>query len=49
MVFVLIEILFKILLFKRGALIYAEHCIYENRNQQVTMLLHFAHGIAAQN
>ncbi len=28
MVFVFIEILFKILLFKRGVLIYAEHCIY---------------------
>ncbi len=49
MVFVLTEILFKIYIFKRGVLIYAEHCIYENRNQQVTMLLQFAHGIAAQN
>ncbi len=28
MVFVFIEILFKILLFKEGVLIYAEHCIY---------------------
>ncbi len=28
MVFVFIEILFKILLFKGGVLIYAEHCIY---------------------
>ncbi len=28
MVFVLIEILFKMLLFKGGVLIYAEHCIY---------------------
>ncbi len=27
MVFVFIEILFKILLFKGGVLIYAEHCI----------------------
>ncbi len=27
-VFVLIEILFKMLLFKGGVLIYAEHCIY---------------------
>ncbi len=27
-VFVFIELLFKILLFKRGVLIYAEHCIY---------------------
>ncbi len=27
-VFVFIEILFKILLFKGGVLIYAEHCIY---------------------
>ncbi len=27
-VFVLIEILFKILLFNGGVLIYAEHCIY---------------------
>ncbi len=30
MVFVFIEILFKILLFKGGVLIYAEHCIYES-------------------
>ncbi len=28
MVFVFIEILFKILLFKGGVLIYAEHCMY---------------------
>ncbi len=28
MVFVFIEILFKILLFKGGVLIYAEHCVY---------------------
>ncbi len=28
MVFVFIEILFKMLLFKGGVLIYAEHCIY---------------------
>ncbi len=28
MFFVFIEILFKILLFKGGVLIYAEHCIY---------------------
>ncbi len=28
MVFVFLEILFKILLFKGGVLIYAEHCIY---------------------
>ncbi len=28
MVFVFIEILFKIVLFKGGVLIYAEHCIY---------------------
>ncbi len=27
-VFVFIEILFKMLLFKGGVLIYAEHCIY---------------------
>ncbi len=31
MVFVFIEILFKILLFKGGVLIYAEHCICEAR------------------
>ncbi len=30
MYFVFIEILFKILLFKGGVLIYAEHCIYTN-------------------
>ncbi len=29
MVFVFIEILFKIVLFKGGVLIYAEHCIYK--------------------
>ncbi len=28
MVFVFIEILFKILLFKGGVLIYAEHCMF---------------------
>ncbi len=28
MVFVFIEILFKIVLFKGGVLMYAEHCIY---------------------
>ncbi len=28
-VFVFIEILFKMLLFKGGVLIYAEHCIYK--------------------
>ncbi len=28
MVFVFIEMLFKILLFKGGVLIYAEHCVY---------------------
>ncbi len=30
-VFVFIEILFKMLLFKGGVLIYAEHCIYIHR------------------
>ncbi len=32
MVFVFIEILFKILLFKGGVLIYAEHCICIQQN-----------------
>ncbi len=29
MFFVFIEILFKILLFKEGVVIYAEHCMYD--------------------
>ncbi len=34
MVFVFIEILFKILLFKGGVLIYAEYCILDGRNKK---------------
>ncbi len=49
MVFVFIEILFKILLFKGGVLIYAEHCIsnifiVQAAGEEVLLGLHFSMG-----
>ncbi len=42
MVFVFIEILFKIVLFKGGVLIYAEHCIYTVGTESIQTPLHFS-------
>ncbi len=42
-----IEILFKILLFKGGVLIYAEHCIYSLKNDNSMSLASvFLHVVA---
>ncbi len=43
MVFVFIEILFKILLFKGGVLIYAEHCMYTHTHTHTTPHTHTQH------
>ncbi len=43
-VFVFIEILFKMLLFKGGVLIYAEHCIYIKNEYKNTLSLYHIYG-----
>ncbi len=49
MVFVFIEILFKMLLFKGGVLIYAEHCISDGQNKVYSFICSIVYFVVSQN
>ncbi len=47
MVFVFIEILFKMLLFKGDVLIYAEHCIHTHTHTHIHTYIHINDGFVS--